>query len=144
MWQKRLQALEEALGLLRLAFPNRDNAPAVAAQGSGMAFVACGVTFEFFPPPSRPCLGNPGVFALTVKMPEAAMDKDTDAVSRQNDVGAPRQITPVETKTVAHGMEKAAHNEFRLCILATNAGHQTAALLSGKVVGHQGANRFIF
>ena len=50
MWQKRLQALEEAGGLLRLEFPNRDNAPAVAAQGSGMAFVAGGVAFEFFSP----------------------------------------------------------------------------------------------
>jgi hypothetical protein len=51
-----------------------------------MAFVAGGVAFELFPPPSRPCLGNPGVFAVSVEMPEASMDKDTDAVSRQNDV----------------------------------------------------------
>ena len=105
MRQKRLQALEEALGLLRLAFPNRDNAPAVAAQGSGMAFVAGGVAFEFFSPPSRPCLGNPGVFALTVKMPEASMDKDTDAMSRQNDVRIAWQIPAVQPEAVAHGMQ---------------------------------------
>ena len=78
-----------------MAFPNRDNAPAVAAQGSGMAFVACGVTFEFFPPPSRPCLGNPGVFAVPVQMPETAVDKDTNAVSRKNDVGIAWKIPAV-------------------------------------------------
>jgi hypothetical protein len=45
----------------------------------------------------------------------------------------PRQITPVETKTIAHGVEQAADDMFRLGILAANAGHQAAALLGGKV-----------
>lgn len=107
-----------------------------------MAFVAGGIAFEFFLPPLAFRFRNAGVIAVPVQMPEAAVDKNANTVAWQNDVGAPRQITPVETKTVAHGMEKAAHNEFRLCIFATNAGHQTAALLSGKVVGHDSGSCF--
>ena len=69
-----------------------------------MAFVAGGVAFEFFSPPSRPCLWNPGVFALTVKMPEASMDEDTDAMSRKNDVRIAMQIAPMEEEPVSHGV----------------------------------------
>jgi hypothetical protein len=54
--------------------------------------------FKFFSPPSRQCLGNPGVFALTVKMPEASMDKDTNTASRHNDVRIARQIAAVRAE----------------------------------------------
>jgi hypothetical protein len=70
-----------------------------------MAFVAGGVAFEFFSPPSRSCHWDAGVFALTVKMPEASMDEATDAVLRKNDVRRARQIAPVEAEAVAHGVE---------------------------------------
>jgi hypothetical protein len=109
-----------------------------------VAFVAGGIAFEFFSPPSRPCLWNSGVFALTVKMPEASMDEDTDAMSRKNDVRIARQITPMEAEAVAHGVEQAANDKFRLGILAANAGHQAAALLSGKGVGHDSESCFRF
>jgi hypothetical protein len=72
------------------------------------------------------------------------MDEATDAVAREDDVGASRQITPVETKTIAHGVEQAANDKFRLGILAANAGHQAAALLSGKGVGHDSESCFRF
>ncbi len=138
------QSACEFFRLLGLAFPNREDAPTETAEGGGVAFVAGCVAFEFFSPPSRPCLGNSGVFALTVKMPEAAVDKNTDAVAWQNDIGAPRQITPVETKTIAHGVEQTADDKFRLGILAANEGHQAAALLSGKGVGHDSESGFQF
>jgi hypothetical protein len=77
-------------------------------------------------------------------VPEAAVDKNANTVAWQNDVGAPRQITPVETKTIAHGVEQAADEKFRLGILAANAGHQAAALLSGKGVGHDSGSCFRF
>lgn len=60
-----------------------------------MAHIAGGVAFEFFAPPSRPCLRNPGVFAVPVQMPETAVDKYTNAVSRKNDVGIAWKIPAV-------------------------------------------------
>ena len=104
-----------------MALPDREDTPTEAAQGGGVAFVAGGVAFELFSPLCALGLRDAGVFAVPVQMPEAAVDKNANTVAWQNDVGAPRQITPVETKTVAHRMEKATHNEFRLCILAANA-----------------------
>ena len=97
-----MQTTYEAIWLLRVALPDREDTPAVATQGSCMAFVAGGVAFELFPPPSRPCLGNPSVFAIPVQMPEAAMDKNADAMAWQNDVGTTWQVAPVQPKTIAH------------------------------------------
>jgi hypothetical protein len=109
-----------------------------------VAFVAGGIALEFFPPPGALGLWNTGGFAVAVQMPEASVDKNANTVAWQNDVGASRQITPVETKTIAHGVEQAADDKFRLRILAANAGHQAAALLSGKGVGHDSESCFRF
>jgi hypothetical protein len=103
-----------------------------------VAFVAGGVAFEFFSPPSRSCHWNPGVFALTVKMPEASMDKDTDAVSRQNDVRTAWQIAPMEAEAVVHEMQQTSDKQFRLRVFAANAAHQAAALLRTQSVCHGG------
>ena len=102
-----------------------------------MAFVAGGVSLELLSPPGALGLWDAGIFAVPVQMPEAPMHKNADAVAREDDVRRARQITLMETKTIAHGVEHAPDDKFRLGILAANAGHQAAALLSGKGVGHQ-------
>lgn len=142
--QNPRQAASEFFRLHGLAFPDGEDAPTKAAEGGGVAFVAGCVAFKFLSPPGALGLWDAGGFAVPVKMPEAAVDKNTDAVACQNDVGAPRQITPVETKTIAHGVEQAADDKFRLGILAANAGHQAAALLGGKGVGHDSGSCFRF
>jgi hypothetical protein len=81
VWQKRLQALEEALGFFRLAFPDRDHAPSESAQGCGVAFVAGGVAFEFFAPPRAAGFWNARVFAIAMEMPEAPVHENAGPVA---------------------------------------------------------------
>ena len=130
------QSACEFFGLLRLALPDREDSPTEAAQGGGVAFVAGGVAYEFFSPPRALGLRDAGVFAIPVQMPETAVDKNADAMAWQNDVWTTRQVAPVQPKTIAHRVEPAANDEFRLGVLAANAGHQATALLDGKGVGH--------
>jgi hypothetical protein len=104
-----------------------------------VAFVAGGVAFEFFSPPSRPCLGNPGVFALTVKMPEASMNEDTDAISRKNDVRISRQIAAVKSEAISHRVQQTSDCELGLCVLSPNTRHQLASLLGAKKIQKRAA-----
>ena len=67
------------------------------------------------------------------------MDKDTHAVSRQNDVRIAWQIAPMEAKAVAHGMQQTSDKQFRLGVFVANAAHQPAALLRTQSVCHAGS-----
>ena len=71
----------EFFGLLRLALPDCEDTPTEAAQGGGVAFVAGGIAFELFSLPRALGLRDSGVFAIPVQMPEAAVDKNADAMA---------------------------------------------------------------
>ena len=63
-------------------------------RGPGTLGASCGgIAFELHSPPGALGFQNAGIFAVRVQMPQAAVDKNTDAVAWLNDVGAPRQIT---------------------------------------------------
>jgi len=131
-------------GLLGLAFPDGEDAPTETAEGGGVAFVAGCVAFELLLPPRPLGLWDAGIFAVRVQMPEAAVDKNAITVAWQNDVGASRQITPVEAEAISHRVKQTSDKQFRLGILVANAGHQAAALPSGKGVGHDSGSCFRF
>ncbi len=79
--QKRLQALEEALGFFSLTFPDRNHAPPKTAKLGRTAFVTSGVAFEFFAPPSAFRLRNAGVFAVAMEMPETSVNENAGPVA---------------------------------------------------------------
>ena len=109
-----------------------------------MAFVAGGVAFQFLSPPDALGFRDAGGFAVPVQVPKSAVHENAGAVLRKDDVRRARQIGPVEAEAIAQGVEQAADHKFRLGILAANAGHQAAALLDGKGVGHDSESCFRF
>ena len=60
--------------------------PAKFAQGALMQFVADGVAVEFGQPPFTAVRWGRAVLAAFVPMPEAAVDKDRNALSDQDNV----------------------------------------------------------
>jgi len=65
---------------------------------------------------------------VAVKMPEAPVDKNANAVARENDIGIAGKIAAVEPEPVAHRMQHPANGQLGLCILPPNPAHQEAAL----------------
>lgn len=61
-------------------------------------------------------------------MPEASMYKDTDPQPRQYNIGFSRQILAVQPVTIAVGMQKPAHQHFRLRVLASDSRHHSGSL----------------
>ena len=59
--------------MVRLAFPDGEDAPSEAAKGSCVAFVAGGVSLELLSPPRAFGFRNAGGFAVPVQVPEAAV-----------------------------------------------------------------------
>jgi hypothetical protein len=45
-----------------------------------------------------------------MQVPKTAMDKNAQAVSRQNDVRSTRHIPPMQAKAIAHGVQKTSDN----------------------------------
>ncbi len=70
-----------------------------------MAFVAGGIAFELFAPPSAFRLGNARVFAVAMEMPEASVHENAGPVAWQNNVGIAWKIASVQPEPVAHGMQ---------------------------------------
>ena len=68
-------------------------------------------------------------------MPEAPVHKYDSAMLLENKVRLARKL-PVQTKSQARFMQKAANHQFRLRVLATYAGHHPAAGFLVDDIGH--------
>jgi len=90
--------------MICLTFPDDDRAPAETAQATPIPLVPKNVRLEFLFPEDGVTLRIVGKATSWMPVPEAPVDKDNGAVTRQDDVGASRQILPVkaesETETV--------------------------------------------
>ena len=68
-----------------------------------------------------------GINATGVLVPEAAMDKDSKAVSRQHYVRPAGQIAAVKPKPKAEPVQRLPHHYFGLGVLRRKARHHLAA-----------------
>jgi hypothetical protein len=75
-------------------------------------------------------------------MPKAAMNEDQRLPSRKNDVWRAWKIFSMQSKSVAHLMQKTTNNDFRFRILAANVSHHLAANGSTESVRHGFAGKF--
>ena len=73
---------EDAFGVPELAFPDREHAPAQAAELAPMFPVVGDIAGEFIRPEFPVALGGAGRFANRMPMPEAAVDENDGAVAR--------------------------------------------------------------
>jgi hypothetical protein len=74
--------------------------------------------------------------AVPVAVPEAAMHKDCDPKSRQNNIRLPWHSLYICTKTNAFCPEQPLKHSFRSSICAADPRHVEAALSRGVNVGH--------
>ncbi len=58
-------------------------------------------------------------------MPEASVNQNRLAMTREHNVRAARKILAMETKAVAHAMKQRTHSNFWLGILASDPAHES-------------------
>jgi hypothetical protein len=75
-------------------------------------------------------------------MPKAAMNEDQRLPSRKNDVWRAWKIFSMQSKSVAHLMQKTTNHDFRFRILAANVSHHLAANGRAESVRHGFAGEF--
>lgn len=68
-----------------------------------ISFYICG---KFLPPELNSAFGSVCILASRMTMPEAAMNKYRDAITRQYDVGFSRQINSMDAESVAKSVQK--------------------------------------
>ena len=69
-------------------------------------------------------------------VPEAAMNKDGDFVSFEDQVGRARQVLAVETEAQSHAVGSPAHRDLGCSIARANARHDFTAPLAIDYIGH--------
>src|SRR5688572_32931894 len=67
-------------------------------------------------------------------VPEAAVDKQCDASTREDDVGSTRQIRAMEAEPQPQSMGEPPNSQLGRGVLLTHAGHALAALRRRKSV----------
>lgn len=126
-----LQLFQQPLQYLfrpaKLALPDDKRPPARLIQRLDYSLVSCSICQELGLPEIRPRFGQHRESAPRVMMPEAPMYKDTGPQPRQYNVGFSRQILAMQPVTIAVGMQKPAHQHFRLRVLAPDSRHHSGS-----------------
>src|SRR5690606_9715398 len=120
----------------RLAFPNREHAPASSAPLIAYPFIARHVLLKFPLPEleSGGWRGSEATFLMSV--PETAVHEDRCTVLRQDDVGPTRQFRNVHSEAKPGLVQVAAHKALRHCVPSPNRGHHARPCLLIDNVSH--------
>jgi hypothetical protein len=69
-----------------------------------------------------------------MRMPETSVHEDYNAVPRQDDVGAAREVLTVQSESVPQPVQNAANDPFRSGIVAPNPGHNGTPLFDRETI----------
>jgi hypothetical protein len=84
---------------------------------------------------------NQSASPVLVLMPKASMHEDNLPPARENQVGTAREGVPMQTVTISHPVNQAAHSELGAHVLAPYCPHHSAALFRRDPV-HRAYRRF--
>lgn len=111
----------------RLAFPNREDAPAGGLQGNFIGGIALNVAGYLLAPIFRVRFWLSRAPAAVMSMPEATVDKDGLAARPEDKVWLSGEVFAVEPVPVAHGVNQPAHDHLGLRVRGFDRSHDVAA-----------------
>lgn len=113
-----------------VVFPNSDDFPAHRSKCVAHPLISNSIGVEFCLPPLCIRLGGHGVGWAS--MPEASIDKDRNACSREDDVGTARKAAHVHSKTESPGMKFATYCHLRICARCAEPRHESSDGSTGR------------
>ncbi len=119
----------------QIMLPDAEDAPAVGTQMTGDGAITRGVGVEFPFPKGAIVPRHVGMFGAAV--PEAAIDKDRDALFAKHEIRPAKHIGMTPPAGDFVGPENRDQRQFRLLVPApADFGHHLGTLLFGEDVGH--------
>jgi hypothetical protein len=122
------QPAVQILDTMRLAFPNRENAPTRVFEFALNPIVARDVRIKLLAPEFDARLRRVCKPASRVPVPEASVHEHHCLMTWQDDVWSTGKITSVKPEAVAELMQRPSDGELRLRIPLADARHHGASL----------------
>ena len=97
--------------------------------------IPLGVPRKFLSPEFSPRLRQRAASAVVV-MPEAPMNENDSAATREGQIGFARKIGTVKTKAIAHPVCQPPNSSLRASVATLDRAHVGASLLRGELVAH--------
>lgn len=119
------------------AFPDHEDSPPHAFQGPHILPVPINIPLALLLPEFLVGRRSNPTVPAAVFVPEAAVDKDHLAMTRQYNIRRARQLSLVQAEPVSHAMNNPAHDDFGLRVLASNARHAVPVLFSIQHIRHE-------
>jgi hypothetical protein len=117
----------QGIHVLGFTFPDCQHLPSEPTKPPNASPIPFDISPEFQRPITDSRLGSPPVLAGLVLMPKTTVNEDDLSPSREYQIRRSRQVSLMKRVTVSKVMQKSAHNEFRLRVLASNPAHDLAA-----------------
>lgn len=135
-WRSKFfrEAPSQGRKVAQLAFPDGDHSPTRNFKFLFRSLVPGYVTRELALPEIRTGLGDISQSAV-VPVPKAAVDKESDAPSAEDDIRLARKVPGMEPKPVAHRVQEPANGHFRSRVPASDTAHEGAPLGRAHDVG---------
>lgn len=124
------QPLPKRFLILQLAFPYHDALPAESAQQSAAGSVTHQIPIQLSIPILGIALGPSAVAASLVAMPKTPMHTYGNLVTRQHDIGFPRQAPIVQAESETGRMQQRTNRQLRRSVDGMDATHNFAAPLT--------------
>ena len=110
--------------MVYLAFPYRNYLPPQASELAPQPRVPPAVRANLGEPVFLPNFRRQVFRAGDVSVPETTFDEDDEAISEENDIGSPGQVSAMEGVAETSAVEKGADGQFGLRVLGLDAGHE--------------------
>tara|TARA_B100000378_G_scaffold213172_1_gene176247 strand:+ start:304 stop:768 length:465 start_codon:yes stop_codon:yes gene_type:complete len=109
------------------AFPYNKNTPARLIQGSVCSPITTSIALKLGLPKRRPSLRHRGIETVGMSMPETAVYKDHQIMTRKNNIRRAGEAFPMQPEAVSTGMQILSQNDFRMSVLSLNRPHHSGA-----------------
>ena len=121
------QPSTEYIHVLGFTFPDCQHLPSEPTKLLDAPPIPFDISAQLQRPITDSRFRSPSVFANLVLMPKATVDEDDLSPSREYQIRRSRQVSLVQSVTVSKAMQKSAHDEFRMRVLASNTAHDFTA-----------------
>lgn len=127
--------MDEGL-VLRVALPDDERAPTLIMQLGNRPLIPFNGRGEFGLPERWACFRICAVCAPRMTMPEAAMNEESQAVPRKDEVRFAWKIFPMQSVPQPEFLSDTTHGKLGHRVLRPNARHHLATLFRFNNVGH--------
>lgn len=123
--QERVESACKAPLIEGLTLPYNQDIPAECMQRPLCPCISLNIATKFVGPVRGARLRRGGSATARMSVPKAAVYENNFAKSGEHQIGASRQIAPVQSKTEAQAMDNSSDCHFRTRVFAPDSTHET-------------------